>query len=232
MTTVTLDDRSRPVQVQPDGLAPIAYAYDLRGHLTSATVGNGAEARQTTFSYDSAGLLAVATDHLGRSVTLSYDASGQVVSQTNPDTGVVGFGYDANGNLTALTPPERTTHGFSYTLTDLMATYTPPDVGLPASQTGFTYNVDQQLIRLAQPGGQTVDLAYDQASGRLASLTTPRGLLASTYSAMTGQKTGVSAPSGIDLALSYLGAFLSDETWSGPVTGSISRTYDSNLRVT
>jgi RHS repeat-associated protein len=232
MTTVTLDDRSRPVQVQPDGLAPIAYAYDLRGHLTSATVGNGAEARQTTFSYDSAGLLAVATEHLGRSVTLSYDASGQVVSQTNPDTGVVGFGYDANGNLTALTPPERTTHGFSYTLTDLMATYTPPDVGLPASQTGFTYNVDQQLIRLAQPGGQTVDLAYDQASGRLASLTTPRGLLASTYSAMTGQKTGVSAPSGIDLALSYLGAFLSDETWSGPVTGSVSRTYDSNLRVT
>jgi RHS repeat-associated protein len=232
LTVLTLNDRGRPVRLQPDGLAPTSYSYDQRGQLTTVTVGTGTDARQTTYAYNAAGLATSATDHLGRTLAFTYDPAGRMLSQTNFDTGVVGMSYDPDGNPTALTPPGRTAHSFTFTPADLLASYTPPDVGAPTGPTTFSYNRDHQLTRVAQPGGQTADLAYDAGKGRVASLTTPGGSISYTYDPTGGQTTGIAGPGGTSLSLAHLGAFLTDESWSGPVTGTVSRRYDARLRIT
>ena len=52
-----------------------------------------------------------------------------------------------------------------------------------------------------------------------------------TYSATTGQLTGVTTSDGQSLAYGYDGKLPTSTTWSGSVAGSVSRTYDNNFRV-
>jgi YD repeat-containing protein len=83
------------------------------------------------------------------------------------------------------------------------------------------------------PDGQTLALGYD-AGGRLSTLTQPRGTTTLAYTPATGQFTTITAPDGGTLNYTYDGALVTSETWGGPagaVSGSVSRTYDSDFRI-
>ncbi|MBI3963156.1 MAG: RHS repeat-associated core domain-containing protein [Deinococcus sp.] len=226
-----LDTQGRVVQVQIAGLLPTSYGYDGRGQLSTTTQGAGSDAHRFTLTYNSDGYLATITDPLGHTASFGYDAAGRVITETLPDGRVIGSAYDAHGNLTAITPAGQPAHTFAYTPVDLQSAYTPPAVGAGTNQTLYTYNVDRQLTQITLPDGQIVDLGYDSA-GRLNALTIPRGTLHYAYDPTTGNLVTISAPDGIGLAYTYDGALLIGETWSGPVAGTTSYTYDHDFRIT
>jgi RHS repeat-associated protein len=227
--TTTIDVLGRPILAQTPGLDALTYAYDDRGRLTAVTQGSGPAVRTATFAYNSDGYLFSIADPLGRTVAFAYDLAGRVTSQTLPDGRVVGYAYDANGNLTSLTPPGRPAHTFTYTPVDLQASYTPPDVGIGATATGYAYNLDRQLTRVARPDGKTIEIGYDFA-GRPQSLTFSRGSLVYAYHPASGELAGILAPGGVSLTLGYDGSLLTGQNWSGPVAGSVGYVYDNSFR--
>ena len=114
---------------------------------------------------------------------------------------------------------------------DLEATYTPPDMGIGTVATSYIYNADRQLTQVQRPDGQTLALAYEPTGGRLTTLTAPTGQTTFTYHPTTGQLTTIAAPGGVTLGYTHDGSLLLGTTWSGPVAGSVTRTYDTDFRV-
>ena len=236
-TVTTLDDQGRVVQVQAGNLAPTAYGYDARGRLETVTVGTGTGARVTTFGYDELDRLTSVRDPLTRVQQYIYDDANRVVGQIFPDTNQVAFGYDPNGNVTSVTPPSRPTHTFGFTPADLMSSYTPPAVSGTGATT-YEYDLDKQPTVIHRPDGSTINFTYDSA-GRLATTTYSAGPSTSdgtitvtrSYNPTTGKLSSVSTSDGQTVSYGYDGSLLTSSTWSGAVTGSVSRAYNNDLRL-
>lgn len=210
-TTTQVNARNRPVQTSVPSLYPVTYSYDSRGRPTSIQQGSAAAPRVSQISYNAQGYVDTLTDALNRNTTFQYDLAGRVTRKTLPDGRELAYSYDANGNLTSLTPPGRPPHVFDYTAVDLTDRYTPPAVGQGNPQTLYEYNKDKQPTRITRPDGQRLDFGYGAASGQLLSLTTPDGN---------------------QLGYTYDGFLLTSTTWTGAVSGSVSRGYDNNFRTT
>ena len=226
----------QPLQTTIPGLAPLAYAYDSAGRLTTLTQGTGAQSRATSFDYypngPSQGFLESVTDPLGRTLSYAYDLAGRVTSEKLPDSEQIQFGYDADGNLTSVTPPGRPAHAFDYTQVNDVENYIPPTVsGVIDTATHYSYNVDRQLTGIALPDGDNVSLVYD-TGGRLSTITLPTGAYQYSYTSGTGQLSSITSPDSENLAYSWDGFLNTRDTWSGPVSGSLTRQYDDNFRVT
>jgi RHS repeat-associated protein len=230
-TITLLDPQGRVLQRQVTGLEPVSFTYDARGRLSTMTQGTGGAARSSTFTYNPQGFLVGVTDPLSRTLNFGYDAAGRVTTQTLPDGRVIQTTYDANGNVASITPPSRPAHGFDYTPVDLEATYTPPDLGIGTVATSYTYNADRQLTQVIRPDGQTLTLDYEPTGGRLSSLTAPTGVTSFTYHPTTGTLASIASPGSTTLGYSYDGSLLTGTTWTGPVAGTVSRTYDTDFRV-
>ena len=223
-SVTTIDAKGRLVQAAVAGIAPVQLAYDERGRLASLTQDD----RTYTLTYDSQGYMSLLTDPLARSVGFTYDAAGRPTLHARPDGQGDGFTYDANGNLASLTRPGRPPHTFSYTPNDLLLSYAPPDLGFTPKDTQYFYNPDRQLIQLSQPD-VSESLSYD--AGRIHSLTHPKDTVSYGYDFASRLQT-ITTSSGVNLAFGYDGHLLTDTTWSGPVTGTIHRTYDNNFKTT
>ncbi len=231
VSTRTIDAQGRTTATQVTGLAPVNATYDAFGRLATITTGTGPDARTTTLAYDANSYLQSSTEPLGRVTSFTYDAVGRPLTQTLPDGRVIQTTYDANGNTTSLTPPSRPAHTFDYTPIDLERQYTaPPVTGGGMNQTTKTYDADRALTTFTRPDGAAVAFAYDPA-GRLTTTTASRGQVLTTYNATTGNVSGLTAPDGISLAHTYDGSLLTGTTWSGPVAGSVTRTFDTDFQV-
>ena len=226
----TIDALGSVVRAEVAGLLPINLRYDKRGRLVSVAQGSGPDERSGTFSYDSEGHLETITDALHRTLKLSYDEAGRIITQSLPDGRRIGFTYDANGNVISITPPGRPPHIFTYTTADLNAAYTPPDVGNGSNETLYVYNKDEQLNLIKRPNGQ-IEVGYDSA-GRQNTLDFSRGRIIRGYDVKTGNLISIAAPGGISLSYAYDGSLVTKTTWSGVIAGTVSRTYDTNFRVT
>ena len=233
ISTTRIDPQGRPTFAQISGVEALNYAYDARGRLQTVTQGTGTDTRSLTYTYGPDGFVQRITDAATQATVYQRDAAGRVTQATLPDSRVVGFSFDANGNLASLTPPGRPAHGFAYTPVDLESQYTPPAIGLPTPQTQYAYNLDKQLTAVIRPDGASITVGYDSA-GRSASLTPSAGAGSSVtygYSAATGQLNAV-GNANVTLGYSFDGALLKQETFSGAITGSIARGYDSDFRTT
>lgn len=229
-----IDAQGRPIKAQQASLLPINYHYDLRGRLDLLTQGTGIDERKLQVAYRPDGYVDFITDPIGRQVKFTYDGAGRVKTQTLPDGRVINYSYDASGNLIGLTPPGRPQHSFAYTPVDLQSTYTPPTAPNTGTvSTNYSYNKDRQLTLVTRPDGKTITPGYDLA-GRLSTLALPTGTgtLTYGYEATTGNLSTIAAPGGINLTYSYDGSLLKQATWSGAISGNVSRTYDNNFRVT
>ena len=231
VVTTTLDVQGRVVRQQLDALEPVEITYDPRGRLSSVSHGTGGAARASSFTYNSEGFLETVTDPLSRTVRFTYDPAGRVLTQTLPDLRVIQTTYDANGNVASITPPSRPAHTFGYTPVDLEEAYVPPDVGIGNVATSYLYNQDRQLTQVTRPDGQTLTLEYEPTTGRLNTLTTPTGQTTFTYHPTSGNVSGIASPGGVAMSYTYDGSLLTGTTWTGPVAGSVTRTYDTDFRV-
>jgi YD repeat-containing protein len=141
------------------------------------------------------------------------------------------LGGDRGGCVfTSITPPGRSAHLFGFTPVDETASYTPPDLGLGSTASSYEYNLDRQLTKVIRPDGQTIVMGYDTA-GRLGTITTPTGVTTYTYSPTTGTLSSTTAPGGVGLSYTWDGSLPTGTTWSGPVAGSVTRTYNNDFDV-
>ena len=221
------DAQGRPTLIQVPGIADIEKSYDARGRLSTITQGT----RVTRFSYDANGYLAV--DH--RPVEPHRDVHerrGRPRDSAGQPRTVARclFAYDANGNLTSLTPPGRPAHTFEYSAGNLGMVYRAPDLGDGRNVTATAYDLDRTSDLFTLPSGETIDPQYD-AAGRLSSVAIGRGEYRYNYNAATGTLASTTAPDGAVLTNAYEGSLLTGQTWHGPVAGSVTRTFDSDLRI-
>jgi RHS repeat-associated protein len=225
--TSSFDLFGRIAQSQVGNFTPVSYSYDPQGRLSTATQGT----RTVAYTYDPQGRVESITDPMSRVVRFEYDLAGRVTKQILPDLREILFSYDANGNMTSITPPSRPSHSFSYSANDLAERYTPPDLGPADESSVLTYNLDRQITQVARPDGKTIDYTYDPTSGRLTTITTPRGGFGFTYDATTGQVTAVTDPDLGSLAFTYDGPLVLSTTWTGAVAGSVEQSYNSDFQV-
>ncbi|HEX2203893.1 MAG TPA: RHS repeat-associated core domain-containing protein [Longimicrobium sp.] len=221
-----LDAAGRIVEARPAGLEPVRYEYDAGGRL-AATVHGG---RRRTLEYDAAGRIERVTDPLGRSETYVYDAAGRLAVQRLPDGREIAYGYDAGGNLASVTPPSRPAHALAYTPLDREGAYTAPAVGADSAALRYVYNADRQVDRVVRPDGGEIVFGYD-GGGRLQTVETPVGTTSLAYDAATGKVASITAPGGGTLAYAYDGWLPLQTTWSGEVSGSVAMRYNADLWV-
>ena len=229
-SAATVDNLGRILQSQIASLEPARFSYDSRGRLFSAAVGSGLQERRSTFTYNPSGYLETITDPLHRTVRFNYDQAGRVISQLLPDNRMIGFSYDANGNLTSVTPPGRPQHAFDYTEVDLTKSYAPPNVGAGSNVTNYSYNTERRPTRILRPDGQAIDFNYDNA-GRLKNLNLPGEQFDYAYHAVSGNLSSILTSNGEALTYSYDGFLPVHVGWTGPISGSVDRTYDNDFRV-
>jgi uncharacterized protein RhaS with RHS repeats len=86
------------------------------------------------------------------------------------------------------------------------------------------------LTRVDRPDGKAIVVEYDTAN-RVDFITLPRGVVDFDYNLITGNLELLTAPDGGELGFGYNADLLTSSTWSGEVTGSVSRTYDTERRV-
>lgn len=233
-TTTVLDVQGRVTQEQLGGLAAATYAYDSRGRLAAVTWGTGDDARTVDLTYDSSGYLDTIIDDTGGTVSFTYDSVGRAVSQAMPHGQSIAFAYDPNGTLIGLTPPGRPEHTFEYSPAALLSEYIPPALSPVTDKRLYAYNADRQTTKVTFPDAREVDFGYTEGNenrGRLMSVAFSRGANDYTYDPSTGTLTTISAPGGFVLGLDYDGILITGSSWSGSVAGTVSRTYDANLRV-
>ena len=225
-TTQVLDSLERISSLQVGSLLPMNFAYDNQGRLSSVIQGT----RVTSLAYDANGFLASVTDPLSLTTSFTHDAEGRLAISTLPDGRVIGYAYDANGNVTAVTPPGKPTHALTYTPINLPSSYIPPTISGTGATT-YSYDLDRELTKITLPDGTTISYGYDSA-GRLSSATTPTATLNYAYSATTGNLSSASIGNGEAIAYGYNGPLPTSTTWTGTVTGVVSRTYNNNFWIT
>ncbi len=198
-------------------------------------------ARHWEYRYEDArGRLTTIVDPMLHETHFAYDEADRLLWQQLPgsdDSARVYFDHDAEGNLTGVKPPGRSFHNFTLTPGALTQAYDPPDVlGLAVDQTSYQYNLDRQLEHLYRPDGLAVDLGYESGTGRLVSVTQPRGTSSLTYvpgpgGNGAGHAQSLSSPDGVGLTFGYDGSLPTSETWGfgGGVTGSVSYAFDENF---
>ncbi|MBI4804167.1 MAG: RHS repeat-associated core domain-containing protein [Desulfovibrio sp.] len=152
-----------------------------------------------------------------------------MLTQTRPDGEVTSFSYDNNGNLSSLSPPGRPAHLFEHTPVDLESKYTPPEAGFTPRETETFYTLDREVEAVVLPDARVIDLDYDPA-GRLSSVVTSAGIYGYSYDFADRVET-LTAPGGETLVFGYDGSQLTQSTWAGTVSGSITNVYDADLRL-
>jgi RHS repeat-associated protein/uncharacterized repeat protein (TIGR01451 family) len=229
---VTLDAKSSPIALQVPGFAELDYAYDPRGRLSGTSIGTAADERTTILGYDANGFVYSIQDALTEVILLDNDAVGRTHTQTLADLRQIGFGYGKDGNVTSIAPPGQTAHGFGYTLVDNASTYTPPTVaGISDPHTGYSYNLDQQLISVARPDGLSIAPFYNSVTGDLDHIDTPDGSYAYSWY-LGGRLQSLSAPGGVQLNYTYDGSLLTSVSTNGPYSASVNYAYDNNFWLT
>jgi len=194
------------------------------------TEGQGAEARETVYAYNSLNHLQSVTDALNRTTTFTTDDAGRIRATELPDNRVIGFDYDPKGNLTGVTPPGRPEHELGYDKVDNETAYTPPAITEGTGNIATHYNKDQQITQTAHDQGAAIGYQYDTA-GRLEARTQPDGGHTYHYDS-AGRTQSIATQSGETLSYSYDGFLETSETWSGTVNGTVATEYDNDLDIT
>ena len=187
-------------------------------------------------------------DPMNRTVDFEYDLMGRVLRKTfekgTADERIVEYTYDESGNVLSVKPAGKPVHNFYYDTVDLPDIYEAPLVtGItePERRTEYTYNLDRQVEDIVRPDGTTIHLTYEltkegyaQSTGKLQKITVPgRGDIELTYETTGGKKLStVSTPEGDTLTYAYDGALMTSESWSGNVTGTVSRAYNDDFQTT
>ncbi len=234
ISTSKLTPKGRLMQSHIPDLADVDLSYTTQGRLATLTQNDGTTTRDTLLEYYTTGpqkgLLQKITNAESQIVQFEYDNIGQITKQTLPDGREILTHYDANGNVTTITPPSRPEHQFAYTPMNLGHIDTPPTLASITNPiTTRDYNKDKQLELVTRPDGQMIDFIYDNTSGKLNTITIPRGNYNYTYDPTSGKLNQITSPNADTLSFSYDGSLPLSTTWAGTINGKVSKTYNNDF---
>jgi len=194
-----------------------ARSYDALNRLVEQT---GPTGGLTRYGYDALDRLTTVMDPNGNTTTYTYDALSNLLRQDSPDTGTTTFTHDAAGNVLSKTDAK-------------------------GQLTRYQYDALNRLIGARHADGSVITYAYDTAEngiGRLGSIQDSSGSTAFRYDAHgrvtsraqiitvngtsvtrttayqydnTGRPTGMTYPSGLQVAYGYTAGKISSVTING-----------------
>ena len=209
-------------QTPPTGAARVStYEYDNVGQMSKVTQPDGTE---QNYVYNAAHELVEISDNLGNKVTYAYDAKGNrtdelvfdpdgtlvrstittydirnYIESINSGGSVTQMINDAVGNLSTQTDPNNnpsTEHDFD-ALDRLSNT-----VDALTNDSGYEYNVADQLIQVTAANGATTQYEYDDLGNQSKEISPDRGTI--TYSHDdAGNVTSMTDARGITTSYSY-----------------------------
>jgi len=155
---MTYDAQGRITQEQ-HGTSNRTYAYDIVGHLLTATNTAGAIER---FGYDSAGHISSYIDGSNVSVGIVSDAEGRVTTVSTANGAVARISYDAAGHILSLTDPAGHPQNFTYDAFGNVKIMTD----MSGRTTTFSYDPAGRLLSRQNRDGSTIAYQRD-AAGRV-----------------------------------------------------------------
>ncbi len=227
-TSETVNGEDQPLVIDAPGMAPLDYRYTAQGRVAEMRFGSGSQIRETRFAYDPQGFLSGVTDALGETTAFRYDPDGELTGATLPGGETIGMSYDADGNLATLTPAGEPSYTFGYSAADELTRFVPPAVSGVRRVTQLSYNVQGQPTEILEPDGTSIGFGYAR-DGLLTSVTAA-GLEETLSYNPAGQLAAIDGSGGERLAFSWQGMLRVGDSWSGPVTGSVSRVLTNRLR--
>ncbi|MBU1986079.1 MAG: RHS domain-containing protein, partial [Proteobacteria bacterium] len=188
-TDSTYDALGRLLTLTEAGVVAESYTYDGHGNISQVqdadskatqfvhddfgrrTMASAPDTGQSSFSYDAAGNLLAVTDAKGQTVSRSYDAVNRPLSQSSAG-GEILFTYDqgahAIGRLTQIVDEEGTT-SFAYDDAGRLVSETRI-IGSTSHVTGYNYNAATgELAAITYPSGLVVGYSRD-AAGRISGI--------------------------------------------------------------
>ncbi|MFZ6736074.1 RHS repeat-associated core domain-containing protein, partial [Undibacterium sp. Ji42W] len=178
ITSWTYDANSRVTsRTLPAGQTE-SFVYDVAGNLTQKTDFAG---KVTSYVYDVLGQVLQTNYPDGSSVSSAYAAAGQVTSSTvsggnnsnGRQNGQTSYTYDANDRLTKQVKPDGSFLSYAYD--------TNGNISQRSTATGtvsYGYDKNQRLVNVTNGGtNNSTTYTWDDA-GRLATTTTPDGVIA------------------------------------------------------
>ena len=227
---ITMNEHGRVVESQVPGLNPLQFTYNAQGKLTQVSQGSGPDSRIGSISYGADGYAESTTDPISRTIVFERDPAGRVTKKTYHDGREVQASFNANGQLTSLTPPGRPSHTFDHTPVGLLSLYDQPDVGAGTDTTEFVYNLDRDIEQENRPDGKALEYQYDDG-GRVEDVTVAGGQYVFAYDPATGNLTGITSPGGESLGYAYDDNLLTGTTWTGTITGVVTRDYNNDFQI-
>lgn len=211
------------------GFAPFTLHRNERGLVDVVTIGTGDSARAFALTHDQNDRILTLSDSLSHTTTFGYDAADRIVTETRHDGTTFSYAYDASGNLSSVSPPGQPPHLIEYSPTGVETSYLSPAIGTDPHETTTAYNVDGAPLVITRADGSAINLSYD-TSGRLTGLGTSAESATLSYDNTTGHLTSVATLHGGLLTHSYDGDLRTSSSWTGEISGNVSKTYDSQFR--
>ena len=162
--TYTYDSADRLTHVTEPGGLSLSYAYNANGQLASETDQTGFV---TNYTYNSAGQITQITNSSGLPLTTyTYDADGNLIKTINANGTSTTYTYNADNYVASIT--NRSAAGtidseFLYTY-DANGNRLTQSTG--SGTTDYTYDADNQLVKVVMPGGRTIQYVYDANGNR------------------------------------------------------------------
>jgi RHS repeat-associated protein len=228
-TVQAYDTAGRLISQSAPGQPNLTLSYDDHGRVATRTSGSGAAAAKTTYSYGANGAADIAgPDGVVQHVTA--DAMGRLVGSTAADGSTVTLGYDALGRLVRVAAAGQPSTTIGLSAAGRQTGFLPPTIGTDGSYETRTYNKDGNLAAIAGPGDRSIAYTYD-AMGRITGWVFDQGAATAQYDPTTGLVVKTTASAGIDTAFTYSGRIPIGRSVSGPFTGSVVMTLDSQGRI-
>lgn len=166
LATVTYNAQHLPLTIRGADGVTRSFEYNAAGQPTRLVDGLG---NATTRNYDSSGYLTRIQGPISAAaLSFTYDSVGRVATATDPAGMRLQYTYDAADRVTSITFPDRTRITNAYTLLEL--TSTTDRLG---NKTSFAYDAERQRIQTTDALGNKVKLGYSP-TGTLSSLTDQR----------------------------------------------------------
>ncbi len=220
-------DRSGRIdEIVLPGAGTWSRRFDERGRLVAIEGVADGSSRLIQIGYDGLGRPDEFVDFDGTRTRLVYDGSDRVVRRERPDGRTIDFRYDEAGRVVAIEPPGRPFHVFERRADGLVVRH-----GARSGRnegTRYVRDLDGRTIRIVRPGGQAIDLGRDEA-GRLQTISTATSTSRIGYDPLSGRVNRLSSSDGETIRIDYDGPLRIREVWSGPVSATLERSYDSSF---
>lgn len=141
----------------------------------------------------------------------------------------VGLRWDDRGRLAGLTPANKSEHQFLYNSWGGEEAYLPPSLGDAQGQVRYAYDLNGRLERVTYSDQESILVSFDSQS-RWSNLTFPEGNVSFQYQGNSSQFSQATRTftNGTSQSLSDIvyGGEIYGETWTGQISGTVSRTKD------